>query len=373
MPSSAPAPVPAPAAPARARSASRVAAPWLRAVRANPGELLLQPLLLAVLLLAAGFAATGIAAERAATTERRSLQSVADGAAAALEFALLYALAPLDEVRDTLENDSALAVHSAARHYFAGLAPGLVSSNKAIACLQLWPYGRLAAAVPLAGGSAADGTRLDLGAALGADMFDSGASPDARSAALLALSARELVLLGPLADVFSCSGGAAGLPCSPAPALVAHLPVFVLTANATDPWADSAWPAAGGPGGGGGGGGASVGPFTGATNCSGVHSSASGGISLCATDALGDGRRLWGFVSAVISWPQLLDLARVTELGDEFGQSWTVSRLPDEFDGGTGGAEPLLAAAFAAAGNGAALPSAPFATGVVAEVGVFSA
>jgi hypothetical protein len=271
-----------------ARVRARGPAPWLKAVRANPSELVAQPVLLGAALMAAGFAATGIAAAGAAVAERRSLQAVANGAVAALEFVIHDALSPLRELRDVLENDSALAVHSAARAFFVNLAPGLVASNKAIVNLQLWPYGRLAAAAPLSGGDAASGTHYNLTAALGAaDLLGDATT---RPAAVLAVSARDFVLLGPLTDVFSCGGaGVAGAAtCSPAPALIAHVPVFVLTASAADPWADSAWPGAGA--------GSTVGPFAAATDCAGLNNNASGGVSLCATNALGDGRRLWGFV-----------------------------------------------------------------------------
>ena len=98
------------APPVRAKEAPA----WLRAVRANPSELVAQPLLLAAVLLAAGFAATGILAASASVTGRRSLQAVADGAAASIEFALRDAINPLVELRDVLENDSSLALHSAA-------------------------------------------------------------------------------------------------------------------------------------------------------------------------------------------------------------------------------------------------------------------
>jgi len=290
--SSSPPPGSASVADGRTAPRARAPAPWLREVRANPSELLAQPLLLAAVLLAAGFAAMGVAAAAAARAEKRSLQSVADGAVATLEFALLDALSPLREVRDILENDSSLAVHSAARHLFEDLAPGLVASNAAIVSLQLLPYGRLAASEPLVSGSAADGTLLDVTAALGArDVLDGAATPSERGAAVLALSAQELVLLGPRADVLSCGGVAAGSSCRPVAALVAYLPIFVLTSSVADPWADSAWPA-------GGVGGASF-VVAAPTNCSGVvrgGAAPGAGVSLCATNVLGDGRRFWGYI-----------------------------------------------------------------------------
>jgi hypothetical protein len=77
--------------------------------------------------------------------------------------------------------------------------------------------------------------------------------------------------------------------------------------------------------------------------------------------------------AAVIDWPALLAISRLTELSDESDQRWTVSRLPDLFSGGTHGAEPLQTAPAAVGGNGDALPPAPFETGVVSFASVFSA
>jgi hypothetical protein len=285
---SSPPPGSASVADGRTAPRARAPAPWLREVRANPSELLAQPLLLAAVLLTAGFAAMGVTAASAARSEKRSLQTVADSAVTALEFVLLDALSPLREVRDLLENDSSLAVHSAARHFFGNLAPGLVATNAAIASVQLFPYGRLAASEPLVSGSAADGTLLDATAALGVrDLLDGAATPSERGAAVLALSTHELVLLGPRSDIFSCGVVVAGSSCRPAAALVAHVPIFVPTSSAADTWADSAWP-------GGSGGGASF-VVAAPTNCSGVVRSGAG-VSLCATNATGDGRRFWGFV-----------------------------------------------------------------------------
>jgi class 3 adenylate cyclase len=325
------------------------------------------PLLLAAALIGAGLAAALLAAASSVASEQLALQSVADGAAASLEATLQTALSPLFTVRSFLADAPANALHSSARAYFAAAAPGLVASSPAIACLQLTPYGRLAAIYPLVSGSAADGTLLNLTTALGTiDLFNAAGSPNYRPAALLALASQELIVQGPQ-KVFACVGSQCSAYISPTLALIARVPIFVASSSANDTWADAQWPGAS-PGAN------PFGPFAAATNCSGVSNAASGGASLCATNALGDGRRFWGFATVLLSWQRLLALSRISALGDQRAQHWSVSRLPDSFPGGTGGATPINVAVVATTNDGnGALPATPFAAGVVAVARVRSA
>jgi class 3 adenylate cyclase len=340
---------------------------WRGAVRAHACELVALPLLLLVLALVTGLAATLLTSASSVAQAQLALKSVADGAAASFASTLAQALNPLQTVRAFIADSplDASKLHSTAQAFFAAAAPGLIAQSPAIACIQLAPYGRLAAIYPLVTGNAADGTLLNLTGALGTiDLFNGAGSPNHRPAALLALSSRGLVIQGPQ-RVFACVGSQCSASISPTLALIARVPIFVATTNAVDVWADSTWPGASG--------GVTFGPFSGATNCSGVSNAASGGASLCSTNALGDGRRFWGFATILLSWSKLLALSRVSTLGDQQSQLWSVSRLPDVFEGGTGGATPINVAQVSLTNNGVALPAAPFDAGVVSVATVFSA
>ena len=335
----------------------------LAVLRAHACELVAQPLLLLAAVLVCGVAGTLLSAASAVAAEKLALQSAADSAAAAFASALTVAINPLLTVRSFIADAPADAAHSVAQAYFAAAAPHLVASSAAIACIQLAPYGHLAAIEPLITGAATAGTFLNLTGALGTiDLFNGAGTPNYRPAALLALSTRELVIQGPQ-KVFACVGSLCSASASPTLALIARMPIFVASQSANDSWAgNTTWPGAA-PG-------VSFGPFSGATNCSGV--TGANGASLCATDALGDGLRFWGFATILLSWQQLLDMSHVSTLGDQQQQSWSVSRLPDIFAGSTHGATPINVAEVALTNNAGKLPATPFSSGVVSVATIYS-
>jgi class 3 adenylate cyclase len=105
--------------------------------------------------------------------------------------------------------------------------------------------------------------------------------------------------------------------------LLSRIPLFAATAAAADPWSlGYQWaPAPGGP---------PLGPFTSVTGCDTIRHPATG-ASLCDTNALGDGRRFWGFFTVIIVWAQLLQLAGVDALGADY--KWSIARSAESSNG----------------------------------------
>jgi class 3 adenylate cyclase len=158
----------------------------------------------------------------------------------------------------------------------------------------------------------------------GHDLFNA-SSPVAnrREAAIAALTSRAVMIEGPKSLLLPTSTPCVGSACNVNPLLgiLARSGSYVPTTQAGDVWSNGfTWPGVL-PG-------QVLGPIMGVTNCSGVVMVPSTGRSYCDTNATGDGTRFWGFSTVIVMWSNLLELSRVTELGDAAGQpyKWSVSR-----------------------------------------------
>ena len=158
----------------------------------------------------------------------------------------------------------------------------------------------------------------------GHDLFNA-SSPVAnrREAAIAALTSRAVMIEGPKSLLLPTSTPCVGSACNVNPLLgiLARSGSYVPTTQAGDVWSNGfTWPGVL-PG-------QVLGPITGVTNCSGVVMVPSTGRSYCDTNATGDGTRFWGFSTVIVMWSNLLELSRVTELGDAAGRpyKWSVSR-----------------------------------------------
>jgi class 3 adenylate cyclase len=187
----------------------------------------------------------------------------------------------------------------------------------------------------------------------GHDLFNaSSVIANGRSAAVLALSTRQLQIEGPksllsgaTSCTISCAAGQLGL--------LARMPLFAPASGTDDPWSlGFAWPSPYSP---------PLGPFSSVTDCARIVNPANN-ISLCATNATGDGRRFWGFFTVIVVWSRLLELANVLSLGSASrGYKWSISRST-EASNGTG--------AFVWVHVGASnepLPPTAYAGGIVSE------
>ena len=346
------------------RVAARKSAGLADQLRRHPVELVALPSLFFALLVASTLAATLLVSQASAVAEQKKLQSMADSAATSLSAAMQGALSPLLTVRSFLADMPDNARHSRAKAYFANAAPGLVAQFDAVACIQLAPYGHVSAIHPVAT------PLLNLTGVLtggGLDLFQGivpAGKPLYRPAALLALSTRGLVLQGPQ-TVFACVGSTCNVGVNSALAIIARLPIFVPSANASDMFADATWDGVPNTN--------QIGPFTSATNCS-LNLSPSSGLSLCDTNAVGDGTRFWGFATIIFSWRRLLEVARISTLGDSDAGSvkWSVARKPDVFAGSLLDATSINANERVAGYNAQPLPTEAYANGVVSSVTVAS-
>jgi hypothetical protein len=238
-------------------------------------------------------------------------------------------------------------------------APGLLDLSPAIDDVQLAPYGRVVNIYPLL----TTRRNATIVIALGGHDLLNASSPVAnrRSAALLAITSRQVMIEGPksllLPDVLSC-----GARCyvDPLWAILARNAIFVKTDAEEDEWSEgTTWPGVL-PG-------QLLGPVTEATNCSTVLNAVTG-RSICATNATGDGTRFWGYATVIVIWKQLLELSRVVDLGDATGAPyrWSVSRS-SEASLGQGNFPYVYTSS-----NTGRLPTEPYDRGVVATVRVFT-
>jgi class 3 adenylate cyclase len=318
--------------------------------RAHPLHLVAIPLVAFLLLAGASVAGCVAGAASLAATSRAALQQTAGGAAYALAVELDEALAPLVAIRTVIEDGAGGAAnHSAVIAYWAAARARLVASTPAVACLQLAPYGRVAAIYPLV----LPGLNLTgVIAAGGLDLLNaSNGLINHRPAAIGALASGAAYAQGPQ-TVFACVGATCSASVSPTLALIVRLPLYVPSAaapGAADVWAGGAvWP--GVPGG------APVGPFTAATNCT-LLAGAAPGTTQCDANGVLAGRKFWGYATTILKWDTMLSQAGITKLGPAAGVArWSVARSPPG-----GGAAWLPATS----SGGVPLPTDAYAGGVV--------
>lgn len=212
--------------------------------------------------------------------------------------------------------------HANVYQFWVKTAPSLISLSPAIDDVQIAPYGVAVNIYPLTTARRNASSIIALG---GHDLFNA-SSPIAnrRSAAILALTSRAVMMEGPksllLPTSTPCTGSSSTCKVNPLLGILARLGSFVSTSATGDQWSNGfQWPGVL-PG-------QLLGPITGVTNCSGVLVPGTT-RSYCDTNATGDGTRFWGFSTVIVMWSNLLDLSRVTELGDANGApyKWSVSR-----------------------------------------------
>ena len=288
-------------------------------VRAEPLRFLgLAVLLLAALVGAGVGAVLGVAANSARDEQARA-QALVTSVACSFGAQLLGALSP-SLATQTFIQSGPPPTHAAVQSWFDKAAPLMLASSAAIDDLQLAPYGHSAAIYPLIT-LRRNNTGILIGGDVGHghDLFNSSSViANRRSAAILALNAQQLQIEGPKnllspasLCLVSCAFGQSGL--------LSRIPLYVSTQSVTDQWSQGyQW--TGVPGG------PALGPFASVTNCASIVNPANG-MSLCDTNAVGDGRRFWGFFTVIIVWAQLLQLAHVDSLGDESsGFKWSLAR-----------------------------------------------
>jgi hypothetical protein len=324
-------------------------------LRAQPCLFLGLSALLFLALAGAGVGAVlGVSASAQADDTARAsalVNSVAATFGARLQGALFPSLAA-----STFIGSGPPPLHASVSAWFASAAPALVASSPAIDDVQLSPYGHAAAIYPLVTkyrNMTGILTVGDWASGGGHDLFNAtSVVANRREFAVLALTAQQLQVEGPkpllsgaTTCVISCAAGLKGL--------LSRIPLFAPTSNASEDWSRGfQWPSPVGP---------PLGPFTSVTGCASVLNPANN-VSLCATNATGDGRRFFGFFTVIVLWSQLLQDSGVLSLGDATsGLRWSISRS-SESSNGTG--------AFAWVNVGAsneALPATAYAGGIVSE------
>ena len=209
--------------------------------------------------------------------------------------------------------------HANVYRFWVKTAPTLIALSPAIDDVQIAPYGVATNIYPLVTARRNATGVIALG---GHDLFNA-SSPVAnrRSAAIAALTSRAVMMEGPKSLLLPTTTPCVGSACTVNPLLgiLARLGSFVPTNVTTDVWSNGfTWPGVPGQ---------VLGPITGVTNCSGVRFAPTN-MSYCDTNATGDGTRFWGFSTVIVMWSNLLELSRVTELGDASGHpyKWSVSR-----------------------------------------------
>ena len=211
------------------------------------------------------------------------------------------------------------ARHDNALAFWLKTAPTLTALSTAIDDIQIAPYGVACNIVPLISPRRNATGIIALG---GHDLFNA-SSPLAnrRPAAILGMVSQKTMLEGPksllLPTTTPCTGACT---VDPLLGILARQAMFVAQTEPYDVWAqNTSWPGVL-PG-------QVLGPFTGVRNCSGIINPVNN-MSYCDTNATGDGRRFWGFSTVIVMWKQLLQLSRVTDLGDAsmHPYKWSVSR-----------------------------------------------
>jgi class 3 adenylate cyclase len=294
-----------------------------RVVRAQPARFLGLAALLLLVLVGAGVGTVLGVAATAARDDQARAQALVSSVATSFGAQLLGSLSPSLAAQAFVQAGPS-PTHAAVQAWFVGAAPLMLASSVAIDDLQLAPYGHAAAIYPLVT-LRRNATGLLLGGDVGGghDLFNaSSVIANRRSAAILALTRQQLQIEGPktllsgaTTCLVACGQGQSGL--------LSRIPLFVSTSSVTDTWSQGYnWdPAPGGP---------PVGPFTSVTGCATVTDPATG-MSLCDTNATGDGRRFWGFFTVIVVWTQLLQLAQVGSLGDGF--RWSIARSAESSTG----------------------------------------
>ena len=244
-----------------------------------------------------------------------------DAARGAQAFASLLesTLYPLLVVARFIENGGD-PTHANVYKFWVKTAPTLIALSPAIDDVQIAPYGVATNIYPLVTARRNATGVIALG---GHDLFNA-SSPVAnrRAAAIAALTSRAVMMEGPKSLLLPTTTPCVGSACSVNPLLgiLARLGAFVPTTQTGDVWSNNfTWPGVLT--------GQVLGPITGVTNCTGVRFAPTN-RSYCETNATGDGTRFWGFSTVIVMWSNLLELSRVTELGDASGRpyKWSVSR-----------------------------------------------
>jgi hypothetical protein len=239
--------------------------------------------------------------------------------AQAFESLLHSTFAPMLVVQKHIEYGPGSAQHASVKAFWAATAMSLVGLSPAIDDVQLSPYGLAVSIVPLVT-SRRNATGV---IALGGHDLLNASSPVAnrRAAALLAIQTRTVMIEGPksllLPNVLVCLGSCV---IDPLLGILARQAIFVASNSSVDEWSGgTTWPGVL-PG-------QTLGPKMEATNCSGVLNPVTG-LSICATNATGDGTRFWGFATVIVIWKQLLEMSKVSDLGGANGMpyQWSVSR-----------------------------------------------
>ena len=228
-------------------------------------------------------------------------------------------LYPLLVVARFIENGGD-PTHANVYKFWVKTAPTLIALSPAIDDVQIAPYGVATNIYPLVTARRNATGVIALG---GHDLFNA-SSPVAnrRAAAIAALTSRAVMMEGPKSLLLPTTTPCVGSACSVNPLLgiLARLGAFVPTTQTSDVWSNNfTWPGVLS--------GQVLGPITGVTNCTGVRFAPTN-RSYCDTNATGDGTRFWGFSTVIVMWSNLLELSRVTELGDASGHpyKWSVSR-----------------------------------------------
>jgi len=329
-------------------------------VRAEPLRFLGLATLVLLALVGAGVGAVLGVAATAATDEKARAQALVSSVASSFGAALFGALSP-SLAAQTFIQAGPQPTHAAVQAWFDRAAPLMVASSSAIDDVQIAPYGHAAGIYPLVTLRRNNTGILVVGDVGGGhDLFNSSSIiANRRSAAILALTAQQLQVEGPK-NLLSASSTCLNFCSFGQSGLLSRIPLFAATSSASDPWSQGyVWHGVpGGP---------PLGPFSSVTNCAGVVNPANG-VSLCETNAVGDGRRFWGFFTIIIVWSQLLQLAQVGSLGDSSsGFKWSLSRSAESSNGT--GAFPWVTVG---SSNGP-LPTSVYANGCVSDVvNVFS-
>ena len=214
-------------------------------------------------------------------------------------------------VRSFVE-DGGAPLHTSVQSFFLGAAPKLLASSSAIDNIQLSPYGHVACVEPVVSPFL---NFADMFLAGGLDLFSPDSPINSRPSSIQALTSKKVTIQGPR-PLFGVGVDSRGM--------IARTPMYAATKSPSDPWADNfTWPnPVGGP---------TLGPYTNVTGCVDVVDPTTG-LSLCATDALGDGRRFWGFFTVIIVFDDILKQARISSLGDT-GYKWSIARSDELWDG----------------------------------------
>ena len=299
----------------------------------------------------------GVISATAATMadEKVRAQVIVNSVATSFGAQLIGAVFPSLAAVSFLEAGSS-PTHAAVHDWFDRAAPMLVASSSAIENVQLAPYGHVCIVYPIVSARINNTGMLVKGdVGHGHDLFNaSSAVANRRSVAVLALATQTLNIEGPknlLSSSPTCLFGCALSKSS----LLTRVPIFVAATSNQDTWSEGhLWDSLPNA--------PPLGPFTSVTDCGTIVNPANN-MSLCDTNAVGDGRRFWGFFTIIVVWTELLELAQVQSLGDATsGYKWSISRSV-ESSNGTG----TFSWVHVSSSNGA-LPTTAYANGCVSKV-----